>query len=175
MAKKSNVGRKGIYESHVKPYFEDIKEWCTRMTEAQMAKKLGISYSTWNQYKVDHPELRKILKDGRRDLVSDLRGALIKKAMGFEYEEVKTTTESVKWPDEIYAMLLDAGFTEEQIEQSRLVKVEIAKKKAHPDVAAINLALKNYDKANWANDPQMLDIKKEELQLKKKQVENNEW
>ena len=40
---------------------------------------------------------------------------------------------------------------------------------------AINLALKNYDPENWANDPQMLQIRKKELELRKRQVEANEW
>ena len=44
-----------------------------------------------------------------------------------------------------------------------------------PDVAALNLALKNYDPDNWANDPQMLKIREKELKLREKQVENNTW
>ena len=46
-------------------------------------------------------------------------------------------------------------------------------KQSLPDVAALNLALKNYDKNNWSNDPAMLDIKKAELKLKQKAAENN--
>ena len=75
----------------------------------------------------------------------------------------------------MYAALLDAGFTPNQIASSRIVKVEVAHKKMAPDVAAINLALKNYDREDWANDPQMLDIRKKELELKERQIENNEW
>lgn len=44
-----------------------------------------------------------------------------------------------------------------------------------PDVAALNLALKNYDKDNWANDPQLLELKREELRYKKEQDEKNNW
>ena len=44
-----------------------------------------------------------------------------------------------------------------------------------PDVAAINLALKNYDKGNWWNDPAAYDLKREELELKKKQIEEGQW
>ena len=55
------------------------------------------------------------------------------------------------------------------------MKTEVAHKHAHPDVAALNLALKNYDKENWANDPQMLDIRKKELELRERQIENSEW
>jgi hypothetical protein len=42
-------------------------------------------------------------------------------------------------------------------------------------VAAINLLLKNYDRQNWENDPQALDLRREELELHKKQLELKEW
>ena len=173
MARQRGKPRK--YEDYVKPYLPLISEWCQTMTEQQIAKKLGIGYSTWNQYKVDYPEVKEAIKKGRQNLVADLKGALIKKAKGYEYVETKETTERVKWPEEMYVMLLDAGFTPEQIASSRIVKTEVAYKIAAPDVAAINLALKNYDREGWANDPQMLDIRKKELELKEKQIENNEW
>lgn len=172
MAKR---GRKGRYKTHVKPYLPQIKEWCRTMTERQIAEKLGIAYSTWNQYKVDYTELTEILKKGRSDLVSELRSALIKKAKGYEYTETKEVTEHVQWPEEIYISLLERGFTPEQIASSRLIKTEITHKEMSPDVAALNLALKNYDKENWANDPQMLKIREKELKLKEQQIENNSW
>lgn len=175
MADKRGRGKPGKYEDYVKPYLPLISEWCQTMTEKQIAKKLGIGYSTWNQYKVDYPELKEIIKRGRQNLVADLRSVLIKKAKGYEYTETKETTERVKWPEEMYTALLEAGFTPDQIATSRIVKIEVAHKKLHPDVAAINLALKNYDKENWANDPQMIDLRKKELELRERQVENNEW
>ena len=173
MAKK--VGRKSKYETHVKPYFTEIQEWCRTMTETQIAEKLGVGASTFQYYKTEFPELAECLKKGRRNLVAELRSSLIKKANGYDYVETKETTERVKWPDELFAALIEAGFTREQIGSSRLVKTEISHKKMAPDVAAINLALKNYDKENWANDPQSLELKKKELELKKKQIEDNNW
>lgn len=172
---KRGRGKPGKYDDYVKPYLSLISEWCRTMTERQIAEKLGIGYSTFNQYKVDYPELGECIKKGKQNLIADLRSALIKKAKGYKYTEVKTTEEAVKLPEEIYEFLIDAGFTEEQINVSRLVKTEIAHKEMSPDVAAINLALKNYDKENWSNDPQMLDIRKKELELRERQIENNEW
>lgn len=168
-------GKPGKYEDYVKPYLPLISEWCRTMTEQQIAEKLGIGYSTWKQYKVDYPAVKDAIKKGRQNLVAELKSSLIKKANGYDYIETKETTERVKWPEEMYAALLDAGFTPQQIATSRIVKTEIAHKKMAPDVAAINLALKNYDRENWANDPQMLDLRKKELELKEKQVENNNW
>ena len=44
-----------------------------------------------------------------------------------------------------------------------------------PDVAAINLCLKNYDKENWSENPQNLELKKQELELKKTIAEANNF
>lgn len=169
-------GRKSKWETDIKPNLPLIQEMAKTMTEKQIADSLGISYTgTWSVCKQQHPELVEVLKKGRQNLVAELRGALIKKAKGYEYTETKETTERVKWPDELYAMMIDAGFTPQQIGQARLVKTEIAHKIMSPDVAAINLALKNYDKENWSNDPQQLELKKRELELREKQIENNDW
>lgn len=173
MAKR---GRKSKYETHIKPNLQLIQEMARTMTEKQIAESLGVSYTgAWSLYKQQYPELAESLKRGRQNLVAELRSALIKKAKGYEYTETKETTERVKWPPDMYAMLIDAGFTPQQIGEARLVKTEVAHKKTSPDVAAINLALKNYDKENWANDPQALELKKKELELRERQVENNEW
>lgn len=169
MAKK---GRKGKYETDVKPYFAQIKEWLENgATERQVAQNLNIGYSTFNRYKGENEELRELIKKGRQSVVTMLRGALIKRAMGFNYQESKTVSEQINLPVEMKEILIKNGF--ENLGQVQLVKTEIANKFALPDVAALNLALKNYDKENWANDPQMLDLRKQELELRKKQSE--EW
>ena len=172
---KGKGGRKSKYFTHVQPRLLEIMEMCRTMTETQIAEALGVGASTFQSYKTEFPELADILKKGRQNLVAELRSALIKKAKGYEYIETKETTERVKWPDAIYAAMIDAGFTPEQIGEARLVKTEVTHKKMSPDVAALNLALKNYDKENWANDPQALEIKKQELALREKQIENNTW
>lgn len=169
MAKR---GRKNKYETHIVPFFSHILEWLSNgATERQIAEKLGIAYSTFNDYKVKYPELTEILEKGRRNLVADLRGALVKKAMGFHYTEKKVVREHVDMPEDVRDFLLENGFTREQIERAELVKTEIADKYATPDVAALNLALKNYDKDDWSNDWQNYELRKRELELKEKK----EW
>lgn len=122
------------------------------MTEKQIAKRLGVAYSSWNQYKLDFPELAETIKNGRCELVAELRSALIKRAKGFSYTETKIIKEG-----------------------NSVVKTELVTKIQPPDVAALNLCLKNYDPDNWANDPQMLRIREKELAIRKEQIENNSW
>lgn len=172
----SKRGRKDKYETDVKPHFSQIEQWLKNgATERQIAQNLGIGYSTFNRYKTEKAELRELIKKGRQSVVLELRGALIKKALGFAYSETKTTTEKFKFPGEIKAFLVENGFTDEQIDEARLIKTEVTAKQALPDVAALNLALKNYDKDNWSNDPQMLSIRERELELREKQIEKDDW
>ena len=147
-----NKGRPNKYFTNVEPRLEEIEKLCLTMTEKQMAEYMGVGYTSWKQYKLDYPPLSAVLKRGRTSLVSDLRSVLIKKAKGFQYEERKVIKE-----------------------KGEVVKEEITVKTALPDVAAINLALKNYDKDAWANDPQTLELRKKELELRERQITNNEW
>lgn len=150
-------GRKNAYERCIKPRFNDILEWLrSGATERQIASNLNVAYSTFNKYKAEVEEFSELLKKGRESLVIELRGALVKRALGYEYTEGKTV---------------------ERIEPDGSVTIvkESYTKQALPDVAASNLCLKNYDRENWANDPQTLALRKEELELKKKQAEEGSW
>lgn len=145
-------GRKNKYITHVKPYLPEIAEWSKSMTEEQICKKLGVGKSAWSEYKKEYSELTEAIKKGRQDLVIELKSALIKKAIGYEYEERKYYTD-----------------------ETGKKRMEKTVRYSHPDVAAINLALKNFDRDNWSNDPQMQKIREEELELKRKQIEQNLW
>lgn len=148
----AKTGRKSAYENRIKPYFTEITEMCKSMTERQIAEALGVSYSTFLKYKAEKKEFAELLKKGRQNLVAELKGILIKKAKGYTYEEKKVISDS-------------DGYT----------RKEVTQKYAHPDVASINLLLKNYDEENWSNDPQIIALRKKELELREKQIENNSW
>ena len=145
-------GRPNKYETHVKPRLKEIEKFCTYMTEKQIAETLGVAYSSFCEYKNKYPELLESLKKGRESLVLELRSTLIRKAKGFNYSEKKIIKEN-----------------------GVVVREEEYQKASLPDVAALNLLLKNYDRENWSNDPQLLDIKRKELELKKEQAKANEW
>lgn len=145
-------GRPKKYFSNIRPYLDKIPEMALNMTERQIAEELGVGYTAFNEYKKLYPELNEALKKGRKALVIELRGTLLKKAKGFQYSEKKILKEN-----------------------GQIIREEIYEKTSLPDVAAINLLLKNYDKENWANDPQELELKKKELKLKEKHLEKNDW
>ena len=145
-------GRPEKYKTHVEPYLEEIRQMCLTMSEKQIAETLGVGYSAFRNYKKQYPALNDAMKKGRQDLVIELISALIKRAKGFEITETK----------KIY-------------EYGCLERLEISTKYYPPDVAALNLALKNYDKDNWANDPQMIRIREKELELQERKIEQGEW
>lgn len=146
------------YNKLIEPYLDDIAQMALTMSEEQIAQTLGVGYSTFKRYKRDYKPLQDAVKRGRKVLVMELKNALIQKAKGFDYTETK----------EVKEINPDTGKLE-------ITKTETVKKHTTPDVAAINLLLKNYDKENWANDPQMLELRKKELELKEKSIEANEW
>lgn len=149
-------GRKNAFETRIKPRFDEINDWLKHgATERQIAYNLGISYSTFNKYKAQEKQFTELLKNGRQSLVLELRGALVKKALGYTFTETKKYT---------------------KIENGQAVQyVEETTKEAAPDVAALNLCLKNYDPDNWANDPQALRIKEKELELRREIADKDNW
>lgn len=153
----ANRGRKSAYETVIKPRFSEIREWLENgATDRQIAENLGVAMSTFCKYKAEYEEFTEFLKKGRQPLVMKLRGALVKKALGFTYNETKK-------------------YKKKDMDGNEYIYIEETTKQSLPDVAALNLCLKNYDPDNWANDPQSLALKREELELKKKIYEDNKW
>lgn len=169
-------GRKSRYETCVKPRLREIEQWIGNgVTQQQVSKNLGIAYSTFNDYKLKYQELSEIIKKARINTVIELRGALVKKACGYEYEEKKVVTTTINFPGKIKKVLEEAGLDVEKLEKPKLVRTEATTKRIPEDVAAINLALKNFDRENWSNDWKAYELKKEELNLKKEKAQNESW
>lgn len=156
------MGRKNRYESHVKPFLNEIPKWYEDMTEGQIAKKLGIAVSTFEKYKCEYPELLESLQKGKEILISDLKDNLKKKAKGFYYTETKETYVEVEKEDGTR-------------EKMGAIKVEKTEKYAVPDTGAIHLLLKNLDET-WRNDDKAtMDLKREKLELEKEKSQNETW
>lgn len=169
-------GRKSLYESHVKPRLEEIEQWVGNgVTLEQVAKNLGIAYSTLNDYKSKFPDFSETIKKARVKVVIELRGALVKRACGYDYDEKKVVTTTINFSKKTREALEAAGIDIEQLESPKLVRRETTTKRVPEDVAAINLALKNFDRENWSNDWKAYELKKEELELKKEKAQNENW
>lgn len=148
------AGRPNKYVTDVKPRFNEIKEWLQcGATEKEVAENLGIHKSVFCKYKNQYKELNDLCKNARKKPVQAIKAALYKRAIGFNYTETKLTEDSEgNWKKETYT------------------------KAALPDPTAAMMLLKHWDKdEEWTSDPASLKLKKEELELKKKQSESEEW
>lgn len=148
-------GRPNKYFTHIQPRLTEIAEMCLTMTEKQISTALGVGYSSWCDYKLKYPELSDAIKRGRGNLVVELKSALIQKAKGFSYTEKKKT-------------IRQAG-------EQKIIVIEEYEKYAQPDTGAIHLLLKNLD-VDWRNDDQAtMDLKKKQVELTERRIENDNW
>ena len=149
------MGRKSKYETHVRPFIDDIKKWIIDLNEGQIAEKLGITQASFDKYKKEHEELREALIKGKQDLVFELKDTLKKKAHGFYYTETKTYIRHENGTD--------------------VKTIEKHEKYAQPDTGAIHLLLKNLDK-DWHNDDSItLEMKRLQAEIDKEKLEMQKW
>lgn len=163
---KKKVGRKDVYTSKIEPRMKDILRWLEQgATEREVANNLGVAYSTFNKYKSEKTELMELLKKGREKPVEDIKAALLRRAVGFQYEEKKVVTKKIVMEGSNGASV-----------PANVIQTEVVTKTALPDVAAGLVLLKHWDKQNgWTSDPQTLELKKKELEFKKEQAEKESW
>lgn len=155
MAKKK-AGRRELYDTHIKPNFKKIDEWLNDgASEKQIAEALGVSYASWNNYKVKYQELDDLCRKPRTQLVLKLRSALNKKALGMTITEKKVY--SKKDPD-----------------GKEIKYTELTEKELPPDTTAIFGALNIYD-SEYVKDKKNYELKQQELELKKMLAELKEW
>lgn len=151
------MGRPSKYETHIKPFLKQIAEWKKNgATDQQICEQLGVSLSVFYAAKAKYSEFSEVLKNSRSAFVADLRGELARLAF-------KHTLETVK----VYSKTDENGQT--------ITYKEKTSKEVDGDIAAIHLLLKNLDRDNWAENPQALDIRKQELELKKLLAEANNF
>lgn len=90
---------------------------------------MSISYSTFREWKKKYSALSAALKKGKTPVDFEVENALLKRAMGFEYEETETIIEEVDGK-----------------QRKRIKKI---KKVALPETSAIIFWLKNRMPEQW--------------------------
>lgn len=93
------AGRKSLAENWIMPDgLLCLEGWAREgLVEAQIAKNIGINPATLYVWKTKYPEIDSALKRGKRPVDIEVENKLLKRAMGYEYEEV--TTEIIEQPD----------------------------------------------------------------------------
>lgn len=147
------MARPNKYESHVKPYLNDIKDALERgVEENAIAKSLGVSISSWCEYKNKFAEFAEVFK--KKDvsgILERLDGALMKIATGYEYTEKKQ-----------YIKADEDG--------EKVTYTEITTKHQPPNATAIFGAYNRFD-PNYVKDKAYYKLKMQELELKRMNAE----
>ena len=79
---------KSKWETHVKDRLIEVEGWARDgLTDEQIAKNLGISIQTFYTYKEKYLEFFESLKKGKEVVNREVENALLKRALGYTYEE----------------------------------------------------------------------------------------
>lgn len=137
---------------------EKIKQWKRNgATDEQICKALDITTSNWYKHLSENKELYDAIKNARQSLALDLRGELARQAM-------KHTLETKK------------QYIKHDLETGHKTQyTEITTKEVDGNVAAAHLLLKNIDGEHWKESWDTYEFKKQELELRRQQVENNSF
>ena len=96
------------------------------LTDEQIAGKMDIGVRTLYEWKNKHSQISQSLKRGKEPVDIEVENSLLKRALGYEYEEIK-----------------------EEYEHNNLTKRVVTKKEVIPDVTAQIYWLKNRKPDKW--------------------------
>ena len=140
---------KSKYETHVQPRLKEIEEWVKQgATDEEIAKALSISMASLYSYKAKHKEFLEAFARARAKIVIDIKDALLKKALGFTYEEEKKVGKKDKNGENI-------------------VLVEKYTRYSPPSETAAAMLLRNYDPEWRDTDNATAELRKQAQELKK--------
>lgn len=125
-----------------KSKWSDIKEklilvecWARDgLTDEQISNNLGISTTTFYEYKKNYPEFSESLKRGKEIVDYEVENALLKRALGYEFEE---KTYKTRW--------------DENQGRFREVLTKKVRKEVVPDTTAQIYWLNNRKPKQWRN------------------------
>ncbi|MGY0373230.1 transposase [Clostridium sp. JNZ J1-5] len=142
--------RPSKWETNILPRLNDIREWCMEgLTNEEMSKRLDINPDTWYRYMKEHTILSELVQASKAVMDTKVENALLKTALGYEYEEIKTIIEEDK-------------------NGKKRTRIEKTKKYMPPNPAAQAFWLKNRKKDEWGDRKEIIfDTKAQEEERKR--------
>ena len=124
---------KGKYQAWLEPEgLLKIEGWARDgLTEEQIAENMGICRDTLYEWKKQFSDISDTLKKGKEIIDRQVENALLKRALGYEYEEIS-----------------------EKYELGILTERKVTKKQVVPDTTAQIFWLKNRKPADWRDKPE---------------------
>lgn len=143
---------KSKYETHVEPRLIEIEGWARDgLTDEQIARNLGVAYSTFRDYRDKNPALLATLKRGKEVVDREVENALLKRALGYSHEEVT-----------------------KELVNGELKVTKVVEKRVPPDTTAQIFWLKNRKPADWRDKKDVevnAEVKTEVSELSDEQLE----
>jgi len=143
---------KAKYDKHT---FPKLAESYARdgLIEKDIAAKLGVSVATFENYKNKHVEFLESLKRGKAPIDFEVENALLKRALGYDYDEITEEFEG---------------------DSTEPTKRKVIRKHVAPDTTAQIFWLKNRKASHWRNNPifEGEETKKLILELSKETIKN---
>lgn len=125
------MARSSKYETHVAPRLTEIEDWVRNgATDEEVAKRLGIAYSTLREYKNEFSAFSAVLKKSKEYVDAQVENALLKRALGYDFQEIT-----------------------KEFKNGELVPTKIVKKHIAPDIKAQIFWLKNRRPEQWSDKP----------------------
>lgn len=133
--------RKNKYRTHVAPFLKEIGQMAANgATEAEIAKKLRVAYSTFKAYKRANRELAAVLETSKELADLNVEAALYRRASGYTVEEITKERRLNRKSGEY-----------------ELIETKVVEKEVPPDTAAIQFWLKNRKPEEW-REHQSIDV-----------------
>lgn len=128
----------GKYQRWLEPEGLTLLEAWVRdgLSEEEIAEKCGVGAATLCRWKEEYPPVREALKGGREAADAQVEKALLRRALGYRYDDV-TREERL----------------DKNTGESRMVVTKIVSKEAQPDVSALIFWLKNRRQGVWRDRP----------------------
>ncbi|MBD8037102.1 helix-turn-helix domain-containing protein [Solibacillus sp. A46] len=140
MGKVNKGGAKGKYQEWLTPEgLIKIEGWAMDgLTDEQIAKNIRITSSTLYEWKKRYSEISEALKRGKEIVDRQVENALLKRALGYRYDEVTR---------ELVEDLENGGM--------KLDVTKVVTKEVQPDVTAQIFWLKNRKPTEWRDKQQV--------------------
>ena len=160
--KKSNAGRKDVWEKSIKPNLDKIEQWYKDgSTEKEIIEALGVSKTSFYKYKAEKTELANLEKFSREVLVANIKNSLYLRAIGYDYKETKTYYRKPRG---------------EKDAKEEFIYTEEYKKHLPASETAGLILLKHWDKKEkWTGDPQTLEMKEKQFRLETMKTMQDKW
>jgi hypothetical protein len=139
------------WETQVLPRLSDIQKWIEAgVTIDEICERIGIASSSWFEYVNQHEVLKNLIDWSRSVTNSRVESSLLKAAMGYEYEEIKSVIEEDK-------------------NGKKRTRIEKVKRHMPPNPTAMVFWLKNRAPNEW-NDRREILIDTKAAELERKQL-----